>query len=105
MLWDTSKDTKPEVELDEVSKCILQAVEVIKERGWCQGKLHDASGQVCMAGAFFTPLSCDHEVLFLRKVFNRIQGAIGLIGPWNDAPHRSKEEVINKLIEIAYQGK
>src|SRR6266853_1806600 len=96
MLWDPSKD-KPIV--DEVGECYLKAIGVIETKGWCKGSLMNVSGQVCMAGAIqLTTCSWkerDDALRFLHKT-------LGLVGPWNDAPERTKDEVIAKLKEAAY---
>src|SRR6267142_6886963 len=96
MLWDPSKD-KPIV--DEIGKCCLKAIEVLEQRGWCKGSLMNASGQVCVVGAIqLTACSLkekDDALQLLHKT-------LGLVGTWNDAPERTKDEVTDKLREIAY---
>ncbi len=96
MLWDPNKD-KPIV--DEIGECYLKAIEVIEQKGWCKGHLLNAQGEVCMVGAIQmtnVPYNAKDDALRL------LHRTLGLAGHWNDAPERTKDEVIAKLKEVAY---
>ncbi|SRR5258706_1739766 len=97
MLWDPSKD-KPIV--DEIGKCYLKAIEVLEQRGWCKGKLINDQGQVCMAGAI--QIATCNSYTLQRKALTLMHLTLGMISRWNDAPERTKDEVIAKLKEAAY---
>lgn len=87
----------------------LKAAEVIETRGWCQGAHSNSRGQVCALGAlaavvgrdpYDDPLT-DEEAAALRAMgFKSHYGPeLEPIWKWNDAPDRTKEEVIAKLRE------
>jgi len=98
MLWDPSKD-KPIV--DKTGECYLKAIEIIEQKGWCQGKLMNNQGEVCMAGAI--QMATYQSVALQGKALKLMHKTLGtLISRWNDAPERTKDEVIAKLREIAY---
>ncbi len=61
---------------------LLQAKQIIRERGWCQGATYSA-GRVCM-------LSAVRSAGYLRN-----WGDLGIPWPvqWQDAPGRTVEEV------------
>ncbi|SRR5260221_8812689 len=98
MLWDPNKD-KPVV--DEIGECYLKAIKVLERKGWCQGILINPQGEVCMAGAIQV---ATHQSLELQgHALNLLHENLGsMISKWNDAPERTKDEVIAKLKEIAY---
>jgi len=97
MLWDPNKD-RPIV--DEIGGCLLEAIDVLEKRGWCQRALANSNGNVCMAGAVQAtnrPESVrDNTLKSLHKTLGM------LISHWNDTPERTKDEVTAKLREIAY---
>ena len=98
MLWDPNKD-KPVV--DEIGECYLKAIEIIEQRGWCKGHLSNAQGEVCMAGAI--QIATFNNASLQNKTLDLLHETLGiLISKWNDAPERTKGEVIAKLKEIAY---
>lgn len=127
MLQVPSWDKKVEVELDDISKHILRAANYINEHGWCQHLVETPGGAVCLQGALFKTMdpqcmkyrlewgiawrTAPSEYLNAEKrVYNYLQHK-GMIGNykgshnWNDAPGRTKDEVINLLREVAYLGK
>jgi hypothetical protein len=71
----------------------------IETRGWCQGDeatIHGPpNGPCCVATAMPSGPEFDHSLLAidLFKETNGIDPKIG-IGAWNDAPERTKEEVL-----------
>ena len=102
MLHDPKWDKQVEVELDAASRSLLSAAAYIEEHGWCQGVLRKDTGEVCMIGAFMF-INCNYTV------FSRLSAAIGVppmdISRWNDAPGRTKNEVVDSLRKAAYLGK
>ncbi len=98
MLWDPSKDKKM---IDEIGECYLKAIEVIEQKGWCQGQPINAKGEVCVAGAI---QMATHQSLELQgHALNLLHETLGtMISKWNDAPERTESEVIAKLKEVAY---
>jgi len=121
MLNDPNWDKKVEVELDEVSKHILNAADYIKKHGWCQSVLDTPDGRVCLMGALYAShpdvYKAGKSVLNMvlsnpNNAFTAINSAFKRItyylkdDPtyWNDRIAKSKEEVINLLETIAYSG-
>lgn len=54
MLYDKKWDAKVPVEapaLEPWREVLLDAAEIIRERGWCQHKSENRQGQVCILGA------------------------------------------------------
>ncbi|SRR5258706_12465283 len=96
MLWDPNKDKKM---VDEIGECYLKAIEVIEQRGWCQGRLMDNQGKLCIVGAIQMTNAPYNTKNYALRLLHR---TLGLAGHWNDAPERTKGEVIAKLKEIAY---
>jgi len=98
MLWDPNKD---KTVVDEMGKCYLKAIEVIEQKGWCKGHLQNTQGEVCMAGAI--QIATFNNASLQKKALNLMHKTLGiLISKWNDAPERTKGEVIAKLKEIEY---
>ncbi len=98
MLWDPNKD-KPMV--DEIGECYLKAIEIIEQRGWCQGRLTNPKGEVCITGAI--QIATYQSLELQGHTLNLLHKNLGtIISKWNDAPERTKGEVIAKLKEVAY---
>lgn len=77
---------------------ILNAADYIREHGWCQGTMMSLGGQVCIFGALTAVLG--GRMLSARAFLDK---ALGMPAHWwNDAPGRTKEEVIAKLEEIGW---
>lgn len=99
--------------LDETSKLLLKAAAVIDERGWCQNEIGSRDGQVCLEGAlyvaFYGKLAVNHYLESHPVTYEalcRIRKAVGMNAAfeWNDAPGRTKEEVVAKLRAVALGG-
>lgn len=79
---------------------LLRAAEILERDGWCQGKVYDGDA-CCMVGAFM--LARIHSPVeghpFPAWPLPDIDGMVP--GKWNDAPGRTKEEVVAKLRELA----
>src|SRR5882672_8217887 len=102
---------QPEVntaEPDEIGKIYLEMIDTINERGWCQGHLIDINGSVCAAGAYSETqiLSTDNDISIWKashKAWQTLVHSVGdSVAEWNDVPGRTKEQVIEKLKELAY---
>jgi hypothetical protein len=84
---------------------LLDAIDVIEQRGWCQGAFQDDdSKQVCMLGAIRIA-TWDKVIYPVHPAYAQACNATGMngtmIAQWNDASGRTKEEVIAKLREAA----
>lgn len=85
-------------ELTSVQKEILAIADHLEKHGWCQNVLYDDDDKCCIIGAALRA-----GVLSLDTPFALTIGLGGNIITYNDAPGRTKEEVIQKLREIAYE--
>lgn len=87
----------------------LKAAEVIEERGWCQRAFQQRDGSVCLIGALSVVLTgaatADSAAL---KPYRDTVASLGFMTDiggfmsavaWNDAPERTKEEVLARLRE------
>lgn len=93
----------PTTKLDEVSLTLLRAADYIEERGWCQLRYHTRAGHVCAYGAI---LSIEGDISVRRKAevrFSRFHDVLSMEN-YNDAPGRTKEEVVAALRAAAYGG-
>lgn len=88
---------------------LIQAKQVIVDNGWCQGKVMNAAGQCCMAGALNLATAGDVNRYYGtgREEARRFLGKFvpyGGVVEFNDADGRTKEEVLaifDKAIEAA----
>ena len=101
------EDYKPETEtpvLSEVGKVLWDAADYIEKHGWCQNLYGSAKGSVCLRGAIMqvawrdAPLK--HAALRHTDFFMG-DGDYGASLRFNDAPGRTKEEVISALRSAA----
>ena len=100
--------------LDEAAKLHMRAADLIEEKGWMQGGY--GSGPFCVRSALYQAglergywLPNESKVLPpLRKAFALLDAAVAPSGMgslcWNDAPGRTKEEVVAKLRAVALGG-
>ena len=89
-------------ELDEASKVLLRAAEKIEREGWIQDMYSNEHG-LCLLGALGYPLHEGRDEVEEA----RLRLAMTIRGPltrWNDAPGRTKEEVVAKLRSVALGG-
>lgn len=79
-------------EIDETTKLLMAARERI-ERGWCQGAGRSREG-VCAIVALADAAEPDDREAFTAAhlLMSRIVG--GGLSDWNDAPGRTKEEIL-----------
>lgn len=87
--WGEKVETTPE------RQALLDAADYIEEHGWCQRQMEDGM-KVCAMRALMVvaPLSVAviSEVMLRRHI-----GAKWGIPAWNDAPERTKEEVVEAM--------
>lgn len=96
--------------LDDASRLLLKAAELIEERGWCQRQQEDAKGRLCILGALHyaeggSPMTPFGAVAYNAR--NRLMDVLGIwmLGrDWNDKPGRTAAEVIAKLRAVALSG-
>ncbi len=87
----------PELELTQVQKDLLAAADWLRRNEWCQGALHIGSAS-CMVGSLLRVTGSD-GLRTERAVIHL--GALGFSPKWNDAPGRTKEEVVLALLATA----
>jgi hypothetical protein len=94
--------------IDEVGKILLDAADYIGLHGWCQGTVENAFRQVCAMGAINRAsylrcsVSCGATTTAQRKLAKYLECFVSSdnandIADWNDAPGRTKEEVMAAL--------
>lgn len=84
---------------------IEKAIEILEERGWNQGSRESSTGEVCLAEALLRAKGLGIHIArtFAAQwnLFKSYLGGSSCIPEWNDDPSRTKEEVIDKLTEVA----
>jgi hypothetical protein len=91
MLHDPKKEATIEEELFHAGlrseqRHMLEAAEIIKQHGWCQGSLLNARGQVCLLGAF------QHLGLPCMPALNEL--ALFIVGSRSTHPVATYHEII-----------
>jgi hypothetical protein len=107
--------------LDEASKLLLKAADLIEDHGFVQNRIGRGEGDgFCVAHAMARAFGGDdlyesHAYKRLRRslgmgpyeshAYKRLHRSLGM-GPsiWNDEPGRTKEEVVAKLRAVALGG-
>lgn len=95
-------------ELTEEQKALFRAAEYIRHNGWCQGGVQ-AGARVCLVGSLYIGLGLKVSgcnILKIEPLLQKVQNvaeAHGIcnLAEWNDAPGRTKEEVIALLEKAA----
>ncbi len=92
---DNPAFTVPAVETDEVLSGLLRARANVA-RGWCQERIKDSAGRVCLAGAFANALMTEEVgAVALRYVRAALPDwAEGSIVSFNDAPGTTQDDVL-----------
>lgn len=87
-------------ELDEAGQQLLQIADYIEIHGWCQ-ECYRINDTVCILGATkeLFPNDDPDEVKAILKLHEHLGTDVA---EWNDNEKRTKEQVINKLREVAY---
>lgn len=105
MLYDTKWDKEVKV-VDEVGQILLKMADYIEKHGWCQGRLENPCGAVCARGALFkvttNPVYQNVEAR-LSKCVGGERDPVNNVVNWNNAPERTKEEVVAMMRHAAYQ--
>lgn len=90
-------------ELDEVSRALLKAAEILERKGHCKGRAIGPNHSVCVSGAVSEAVDWDskmHHDVIARLRPHTLPCPI----MWNDAPERTAEEVIAKLRAVAFSS-
>jgi len=116
------RDKLPEVTpvispIDEVSKCLLLAAQIIRKRGWCQLSLEGENGERCLRGAILEAKYGERPTAVRNPndypEMNRVSSYLGMptrengnsgyyyIVNWNNASGRTAAEVIAALESAA----
>ncbi len=91
MLWDKKWDSKVQTEPWRIA--LNDAADCIERRGWIQRRLSDEHGVCALAALVFSGHYDCQEAREKLKI--HISGKPWLsLADWNDAPGRTKEEVI-----------
>jgi hypothetical protein len=98
MLYD------PKWNLDDASLALLEAADKLRNDGWAQGHLRTQDGRSCVVGVL---RGFRVTTLTVVVASDRLVKHLGLsrtddLMIWNDAPERTKEEVIAALEAAAY---
>lgn len=84
-----------EYNMDDRIKVLERAKLILNEYGWCQGTYGDDSVGYCIMGA--TSEACPRGIPW-SSIVDTLQGLVTCrLSAWNDAPGRTKEEVIDLL--------
>lgn len=87
-----------EVTLEPWRQVLLDAADYIETYGWCQHDIRDEQGRVCIVGAM-KAVRRDNAVMAFEILSKNLRM---LPSRWNDDVHRTKEQVVAKLREVAY---
>ncbi len=105
MLYDTKWDK--EVLLDEVGEILLKAADYIDKHGWCQRRAFIGK-KACLLGAVAAVIDGGIGTATItptaayEKAYCRLAKLVSGMGNWNDAPGRTKDEVVAVLRTAAY---
>lgn len=96
--WEVPAKTKP---AESWRQLLLDAATVLEEDGWTQRRVFDENGY-CALGALYRANHCS----IFGDDFDRAAVALrahtdDVISAWNDAPERTKEEVVAALRKAA----
>lgn len=97
MLYD------PKYGLDGVGKLLWQAADLLEECGWCQHRIEDDYGRMCLVGSIQAALRMSQRAdpVFCHAVVYRLKRRLELPVQWNDQPERTQEQVVDMLRELA----
>lgn len=96
-------------DIDQAGKVLLSAIDILNNRGWCQGGSgRRVDGSVCIAWAIQLAIT-ENPCLNAEEValYNNVRAKLDIganIAIWNDFEGRTKEQVIEKLREAAFNG-
>jgi hypothetical protein len=96
------EEKKPgETEIDEAGKILLDTADYIERHGWCQNVYQNGLGNVCIMGALsrivHRPVQLPEGRIM--EILPRLTKYLGVtrVDSWNDAPGRTKEQVVDAL--------
>lgn len=98
MLWDPKKD------LSQTSQDLLAAADYIERHGWCQGKMIDKDGRVCVVGALASVITAIPAIRAPRikvaqqALVSQLRMPVTI---WNDQPGNTQEKVLKLLKTVA----
>jgi len=82
-----------------VAETLNAAADYLEQHGWCQGQMFGPDDSVCAVGAIAevtrADTDYDHYSEALEVAMSYVGG--GPVSQWNDAPGRTKEDVIAML--------
>jgi len=98
--------------MELTSTIIEDTIENLNTRGWCRKNLQDENGNVCVLGAFYLALGLEflsHGVLAadwskhydVLVEFGDTLDISGNVAHWNDSVVTGKDEIVDKLTELA----
>ncbi len=105
MLYD------PKSELNLIGRKLYEAANYMDEHGHAKRILMDIEGRVCLLGAI--SMAVDGTKDGISDLVSQCENAcakhsgvsIGILVDWNNAPERTKDEVVNLLKETAMKCK
>jgi hypothetical protein len=89
---------------DQIADVLDDAADLLERAGWIQGKTGDPDGARCALGAIAGVTAYpDSSEIFVRSAL-RIEEAVGgSLALWNDAPERTKQQVLDTFRLAAKQ--
>lgn len=88
-----------------------RAINILEEYGWNQGEFISMNGTRCIVGAIdkaalLVGILYDNPLYaYKTKVVTQLSMSVGMsIIEWNDAPGRTKEQVIKELAKVCDAG-
>jgi len=91
------------------SEIAFKAADYIAKHGWCQGKLQDSEGKVCLEGAIMIVAgiaeiqSSEQAASTLIRELISTTGSRGPLHYWNDHVAESAEDVILLLKQAGHE--
>ncbi len=90
----------PKWEVQPWQETLLDAADQLERRGWCQGRTVDNEGRMCALGALIAVAGHATHDEWLAHV--KLQEVVGdRVDLWNDAPERTKEDVVAAFRQAA----
>lgn len=86
------------VQLEPWRQVLLNAANQLESKGWCQNMVRDKEGRMCAVGAIANQSALYGEAILVLQKF-----VGGSVVSWNNAPTRTKEEVVTAMRTCARQ--
>lgn len=77
-----------------IAQGFRDAAKLLRKEGWCKGDFHDLKGRRCALGALNDIFESRAEDIYQACKFFRKALRITRIDKWNDAPERTKAQVL-----------